>query len=413
MDAGEKEAFDTHLADGQTIQEEIDRLESAQAMAAKAAPVATEKTASAASASRTTPTQVHVKQLPKGTGFARYALAVAAGRGSYSDTLRYAERWRGSTPEVIDLIERAAAGTSTDGTFAGPLVYASNLVSEFIELLRPMTVIGKLEGIRNVPFNVRIPRQTAGATVGWVAEGGVKNVVEEDFDTVTLTYHKMAAIIVLTEELVRFSQPNAEEIARRDLTEQIARFMDQQFLRLTVAAVANTNPASITNGVTPVAATGDDADALEADLFNALAPFDNTNVGDGRLYIVMQPKLARSIALLRPDVGNGRLYPELTQSGGSLLGYPVITSNSVDNGFIVLVKADEILLADDGNVTLDASREATLDMNNGSSPAYSLWQKNAVAIRAERFITWTKRRATGAVSLISGAYYGPATVADS
>jgi HK97 family phage major capsid protein len=413
MDAGEQEAFDSHLSDGQTIQQEIDRLEAAASMSEKAVAVATEKTAGAASASRSVATQVQVKQLPKGTGFARYAMALAATKGSISDALRFAERWKSSTPEVMELLEKANPGTTADSTFAAPLVYAQNLVAEFIELLRPATVLGRIPGIRYVPFNVRIARQTAGmGAFNWVGEGAAKPVGELDFDTVTLAFHKIAGIVVLTDELVKYSSPNAEDVVRTDLVEQMARFIDVQFLRLTVASGAS-NPASITNGVTPINATGDDADALEADLFNALAPFDDTNVGDNNVTLVMQPKLARSIGLLRPDVGNGRLYPELTQRGGSLLGYPVITSNSVDNGFIVLVKGDEILVADDGSVALDASREATIDAAGGNSPALSLWQKNLVGLRAERGITWKKRRTTGSVSLIAGAYYGPATVADS
>lgn len=413
MDAGEQEAFDTHLSDGQTIQQEIDRLEAAQVMATKATPVEKTKTVDAASRSRSVATQVQVKSLPKGTAFTRYAMALAATRGVVSDAIRWAERWRGSTPEVIEFLEKANPQTSTDSTSAGPLVYAENLVSEFIELLRPATILGRLAGVVDVPFNVRIPRQTAGfAAFNWVGEAAAKPIGEFDFDTVTLGHHKAAGIIVLTDELVKLSSPNAENLARTDMVAQMGAFLDVQFVRLTVAAGAS-NPASITNGVAPIAATGDDADALEADLFNALAPFDDTNVGDTNVTLLMQPKLARSISLLRPDVGNGRLYPELTQRGGSLLGYPVLTSNSVDNGFIILVKGDEILRADDGSVALDASREATLDMAGGNSPTFSLFQKNAVAIRAERGITWKKRRDSGAVSLISGAYYGPATVADS
>jgi len=85
-------------------------------------------------------------------------------------------------------------------------------------------------------------------------------------------------------------------------------------------------------------------------------------------------------------------------------------SNSVPAGTIVLAKANEILLADDGGVQLDASREATLDMNGGTTPNFNLWQRNCVAIRAERFITWAKRRAN-AVAVITGAAYGPAAPA--
>src|SRR5688572_24338923 len=54
----------------------------------------------------------YAKDLPKGTLFTRYAMAVAAGKGSISDTLAYAKRWDSQTPEVSAYI-KAEAGTTT------------------------------------------------------------------------------------------------------------------------------------------------------------------------------------------------------------------------------------------------------------------------------------------------------------
>ena len=65
----------------------------------------------------------------------------------------------------------------------------------------------------------------------------------------------------------------------------------------------------------------------------------------------------------------------------------------------------------DGQVMLDASNQASLQMDNAptnpptaTTVMVSLWQMNMVGIRAERFINWTKRRA-GAVQYITGAAY--------
>jgi transglutaminase-like putative cysteine protease len=80
----------------------------------------------------------------------------------------------------------------------------------------------------------------------------------------------------------------------------------------------------------------------------------------------------------------------------------------VDADTMVFFKPSEIFLADDGRVTLDASNQATLDMSGGSSPDFNLWQRNCTAIRAERWITWVKRR-TGAVAVIDTIAYVPGT----
>jgi hypothetical protein len=78
---------------------------------------------------------------------------------------------------------------------------------------------------------------------------------------------------------------------------------------------------------------------------------------------------------------------------------------------MILVLANEILLADDGTVTIDASREASLQMDSApdSPPSattvlVSLWQNNMIGIKAERFINWQRRRAQ-AVAWIDGAKY--------
>jgi anti-sigma factor RsiW len=98
----------------------------------------------------------------------------------------------------------------------------------------------------------------------------------------------------------------------------------------------------------------------------------------------------------------------MTPSGGTILGYPVIVSDSVDAATLVIFKPSEIFLADDGQVTIDASNQATLDLAGGASPVYSLWQRNAVGLRAERWINWQKRRAT-VVAIIDTIAYVPGT----
>ena len=98
-------------------------------------------------------------------------------------------------------------------------------------------------------------------------------------------------------------------------------------------------------------------------------------------------------------------------NGGTLFGLPVFVSESVGSGHIVLLKPSEILLADDGSVAIDVSREASLQTedtpSSGQGSDLSLWQSNMVAVRAERYINWKVRRAD-AVYYITGAAYGGA-----
>lgn len=410
-DQTERTTLQTEIAE---LTGKVQRLKTIeQAQMAMAAPMAT-PTSRTIQPTPPTQTRVEVVNLPKGTRFTRVALATAAGRGSHSDTLAYARRWDGQTPEVSAYIKamwghKADPGTSVVGSpaWGGELVNPSTIATEFVELLRAETIIGRVNGFRMTPFNIPIITQTAGSTFGWVGESDPKPVGELAFTRTTLPYHKVAGIVVLTEELVRLSTPNAEDSARRDLIEQCARFIDEAFIQVAKSAGAD-NPASITNGVSSPSASGTTLAALMADLNTALGTLTAANIPLDGLAIVTTPEVALRLSLMTTSLGTTPSGISMTPSGGTLLGYQVVVSNSVDADTLVIFKPSEIFLADDGGVTVDASNQATLDMAGSTSPTFSLWQRNCVGLRAERWITWAKRRST-VVAIIDTIAYVPGT----
>jgi HK97 family phage major capsid protein len=195
--------------------------------------------------------------VPKGTGWVRFCQALAVSNGNKSEAAEYARRWKDSTPEVELILKAAvAAGTTTDATWAGPLAPLKPLQDEFLEFLRPATIIGRIPNLHAVPFNVSIPTQTGGGTYQWVGQGAPKPVGKLTFATTTVGITKAAGIIVITEELARNSTPSAEETIRKDMVAGIAHFLDLEFTDPAKAPVANVSPGSITNGVTPIASAG-------------------------------------------------------------------------------------------------------------------------------------------------------------
>lgn len=415
LEAGEQAELDTITKDVETITKRVSQLSTLEAAQATQAKGLVVSPASGGAPRPQSGLKIETKTLPKGTIFTRIAMAVAAGKGSVSDTVEYAKRFT-NTPEVLKyvkegLYQKAEAGTSVVESpgWGGELVNPNTIATEFVELLMPRTIIGRVNGFDMVPFNIPIIEQTGGSTFAWVGEGAPKPVGELAFERTTMAPSKVAGIVVLTDELVRLSVPKAEDKVREDLIKQCAKFLDQQFIRVAISATAS-SPASITNGESSPSATGTTAAALRHDLNIALAEFDTANEddgSDGSLVIVMTPALARGISLLSTSLGVSE-FPGMTPQGGTLLGYTVIVSSSVDSGTIVIFKPSEIFLADDGRVTLDASREATLDMSGGSTATFNLWQNNCIGLRAERWIRWQKKRANGVVAIIDTAAYAPA-----
>lgn len=344
--------------------------------------------------------------VPKGTAFTRMVIAKINGKGSMSDAIRYAESrpdWMAETPQVVEMLKAVVnPGTVTDPAWAAPLAVVRPLMDEFLELLRPRTVIDRIPGLRKVPFNVSVPIQNAASTVAWVGEQAPKPVGALGFTSTTLLIAKVAGIVVISEELAKVANPSAEQTVRTDLIREIAKYLDTQFLDPTIAAVSGVSPGSITNGANGFGTAGTSADNARTDIKKAITLMTQALYPVSELVFIMSEANAFALAGAITSLGV-RPFPELTATGGTLLGVPVVTSQAAGNN-VILVHAPSILFADDGGVNVDVSREASVEMNTTpTSPVaaatvlVSLWQQNLIGLRAERFINWKRARTTAVV----------------
>lgn len=367
------------------------------------------------------------KKLEKGIMFARFVKCLAANRGDASRAYNMSKQYTDS-PQVMNVLKAmrdgmdqvfktaVAGGTTTDGTWAGPLVQYTQFAGDFIEFLRPQTIVGKfgqggIPALRAVPFNIHIRGQTSGGSGYWVGSGKPKPLTKYDFEDVYLGFAKVATIAVLTEELLRFSNPSAEVLVRDALAASLIERIDIDFVDPTKAAVSNVSPASITNGVTAIHSTGVTAADVRADIAAAMSVFIANNISPTTAVWIMPATIALRLSLLRNAFGQPE-FPLITMNGGTLEGIPVITSEYVPSvtagALVILANASDIWLSDDGAVTIDASREASLQMldnpTNSASDGtpttmVSMFQTDSVALRAERYINWQKRRANAVVTV--------------
>ncbi len=305
-----------------------------------------------------------------------------------------------------------AGGTTTDSTWANPLLTTPQLVaSAFLEYLRPMTIIGQfgtgiIPPLRRVPFNMRAQTQTSGGSAGWVGQGKGKPVTKFNYDNVTLGFAKVAGISVISDELVRFSTPSSEDLIKAALADTVRERIDIDFIDPAKSASANVSPASITNGISATSHSGTDAAAVRTDIGSLLGKFITAKIRLRNLVWIMPESLAVELSLMRTAVG-AMEFPDISAEGGKLAGYPVITSqyanvtgSPVEN-VVILVSANDIFLADDGGVSVEATNQASIEMSddpeNESGTVVSMFQTNQVALRAERYINWVRAR-TAAVA---------------
>lgn len=438
-DEAEGEEFDTLKAELDSVEKDLSRLKTLEKAAGVTARPVDGNSTTKASDSRATVNVKNTQKLEPGQEFARYAMCLVKAKGDEDKAVRIAEHEYPSAERVInvlkaqaqgsrkisEMVEKATveAGTTLDATWAAPLVDYQNFAGDFVEFLRPQTIIGQfgvgnVPSLNRIPFNVRITGQTSGGQGYWVGEGAPKPLTAFDFNAVELRWAKVANIAVLTEELIRFSNPSAELLVRNALADALRARLDIDFVDPTKAAVTNISPASITNGVTPIVASGTgDADDIRADIRALWAPFIAANNPPTTAVYIMSSTTALALSMVQNPLGQSE-FPGLTMMGGTLGGVPVIVSEYLagdsDGGIVILANARDIWLADDGGFTIDASREASLQMldnptNNSATGTpttmVSMFQTNSVAMRVERYINWAKRRPS-AVQYLTGVNWG-------
>jgi HK97 family phage major capsid protein len=438
LDAEQSEKYDTLSVELKSIDAHLARLRSREESNKQAAKAVAGSNREEASASRGATPVITVKDtMPADLAFGAMVLCKAHSylelqKGNFITPLEIASRRYPGSSLIRGYFEQktaVAGGTTTDSNFASALLApAQVLESAFLAYLRPKTLVDRFGTVQNgvqipslmkVPFNVKIQSQTSGASANWVGEGKGKPVTKFNTTSATLLFNKIAAISVITEELARFSRPGAEGLVRDELAKAVIAKMDTDFINPDVAVSSGVNPASITNGLTGLTTAGTSAANVLTDIQALVAPFILNGYDISSLVILMPNTLALTLSLMQNSLGQDS-FRGMTATGGTVAGLPVLASQYLASGasygnMVVCVSAENIALADDGNVTVDVSREASIEMsdapaNEAATPtasAYmvSMFQTNSVALRAEREISWKKMRST-AVTFMDDVNWG-------
>lgn len=432
LDGEQKDQYDELKADIVEIDDHIKRLKEMQAFEmAEAKPVQGD-TADNASASRGRIEIKRQEKLAPGIAFARLAKVKAISRLDGIPAKDVAREKYGEKSSAFEFFSKAAvpAAATTDPAWAGDLITDGSVFADFVEYLRPRTILGQfgtgdIPSLRNVPFDTPFLAQTSGGDGYWVGEGKAKPLTKFDITTQILRPNKVANIAVSTEEMLRRSSLSADSWIRDELANALRARLDTDFVDPAKAAVAGVSPASITNGLTLntdlILSSGNTVDNIKADKRALSAAFRANNDSTSGTVWIMPEGVAEALADLDNPLGQSE-FPGLNADGGTFMGRPVITSEYVPTDYeadpvgaigvtgalVILVKAQDIYFADEGGVMVDMSREASLEMDDaptGDSVAgtgaslVSMWQTNSVAFRAERILNWQKRRTYAVAAL--------------
>lgn len=416
-DAEERAEFDKLAADLAGIESELTDARILEAAQGAAATAVVAKDTATGSRARAEVTRIKATaNRPAGHGFACIIQAMASAKMAGMNPVDLARRQWPDWPEIAKEIEgmqyKAAvvAGTSTTTGWAAELAPIQPLTDEFVAILRPQTLLGRIPGLTRVPFNSRVPIHSSAGTAHWVGQGLSKPVTAQVFTSADFPVYKMSKICVLTKELVALSNPGALPLVQREMVNQLIEFADTQLMLSTVAISSTVNPAAITNGVTGTVTSGTAEANIRQDLRVLLNSFSANGYPLSEVVLVTSEDILFRIASSVNTLGMPS-FPGLGITGGTVYNVPMIGSNSVTEEHLIGLHAPSVLVGPDGGMEISVSEEASLQMDDApTSPPtsvtvfQSLWQENKIGIRVEQFAGWLKARSTAVNRIHTIAY---------
>lgn len=247
--------------------------------------------------------------------------------------------------------------------------------------------------VRQVPLGINgqeIPITTSKPVAGWVAEAGQKPATKGAMSLKTMTPKKLAAIAVVSAEVVRANPGNYVNLLRPQLAEAFAIAFDAAALHGTATPfttyIDQTTRTDIELG-TATAANG----SVYADLNSGLKSLVDAgkrltgfafDVTAEPLFNAALDTTGRPLFVDSPTVETAA-----TVQAGRVLGRPAFIGEGVGSGTTVGYGGDWTQAAWGvvGGISYDVSTEATVTINGALT---SLWEHNLLAVRAEAEYGW-------------------------
>jgi HK97 family phage major capsid protein len=375
----------------QELDAKIARAEKAQqAKAAAAQPV---------TSPGTVPAQAIQHDQFKGQKFARAVRCIARGALERRSAEDVAKEIYGDNAYPINRAVKALESGQIDGgsgaDAAGGFLVEEDFRAELIELLRNQSSVMAMNP-RTLPMpngNLTIPGFDTGSAASYTGENANISTTEPTFREVTLSAKKLAAIVPVSNDLIRFASVDSDQAIRDDLVQAMALRMDLAFLRgdgssntptglLNLAQGANKFNATDVSGTSDLSQKVQD---IKNDLGKAELRLLNNNIPMTRPGWIMAPRTAVFLMDLITEQG-AKAFPEM--ENGQLRGRPYRVSNQVPiNLGSSPANESEIYLADFAHVVvgeasqMEVTASETAAYHDGSN-VQAAFSKDQTVMRA-------------------------------
>lgn len=339
------------------------------------------------------------REREKGEAIGACVRAARRAKGDFDDTVLYLKRdGHDDIAELFvemqkDMGDQVKAMTAGDPETGGVLIPQA-VSSEIIDLLRAKVIVRKMNPIV-LPMpngNFRLPKKTEGTASYYVGESTSPTTSKVKVGSVLLSYKKQVTVVPISNDLLRYSSPGADQIVRDDIVSETAVRQDQAFLR---DPGTDATPKGIRywaapqNIITAGGATGGDANltGITATLSALILKLLQANIPMSNVHWIMSPRTYMNLSALR--VTNGPYAFREEMGRGTLWGYPFYVSTTVPNTLtegansdtseLYLVDAAEIVIGDSQRLMIDASGEAAYEEGGTVKAAFT---RDETVIRA-------------------------------
>jgi len=256
---------------------------------------------------------------------------------------------------------------------------------------------------RRVPLGINgqeIPVVTSKPTAGWVAEGGQKPATKGALGLKTISPKKLAAITVVSAEVVRANPGNYVTLFRDQIAEAFAIAFDAAALHGSASPFGAGNNLAATTKAIELGTSAAAAGGVYGDLNGALKLLvdDKKKLTGWAFDDTAEPLLNAAVDLQGRPLFVDATYENSALSAGRLLRRPAFYNEGVAAGDTIGFAGDwsQAVWGSVGGISYDVSTEATVTINGELT---SLWEHNLVAIRAEAEYGWLVNDAQAFVKL--------------
>jgi HK97 family phage major capsid protein len=368
----EQTIYDAKLAEARSLQLRIDREEAQFAIeAANAQPLTGQ--------ARNIEVGAVAKPRVDGQGFLDCVRSI----GLFGRDRRGAADYAENTLHSPDVARALNASIGSSGGFAVPTI----LAEEFIEFLRPASVV-RAAGPTILPMpkgNLSLPAVTGGASATWVGENSVIPATQQTIGLVKLIAKKLAALVPISNDLIRYANPQTDAVIRKDLVKSVSQAEDLAFIRgdgtsYTPKGMKNWAANTFTGTATlDIAHLTTDLGTMISYLLTANVP---VTLETGHFFF--SPRSYVFLKTLRNPTTGQYAFPEMQGADPRLLGYKVSYTSQIPTNLgtgaqseAYFVSMDECVIGETANLMLDVSSEASY-VDSGNNVVSSFAQDQTI-----------------------------------